>query len=133
MIQVTCAILIQKGRILAAQRGPEMHLSGRWEFPGGKVEAGESEADCLRREIKEELNLEIQPCKRLPESRFDDGERAICLIPYLCLLEGGRLTPREHDQVLWFDPEKLLELNWCDADVPVVRHVYQNWKILSTL
>ncbi|MCZ6633016.1 MAG: (deoxy)nucleoside triphosphate pyrophosphohydrolase [bacterium] len=130
MIQVTCAILIQEGRILAAQRGPEMHLSGRWEFPGGKVEAGESEADCLRREIKEELNLEIQPYKRLPESRLGDGERTICLIPYLCRLEGGMLTVKEHEQVIWCDPEKLVELNWCDADVPIVRYVYQNWKTL---
>jgi 8-oxo-dGTP diphosphatase len=61
MLKVSCAIIESQGKVLAAQRGPGMNLPGKWEFPGGKVEAGESAEACIRREIREELNLEIEP------------------------------------------------------------------------
>ena len=68
MIHVTCAIILDKDRVLAAQRGRNTHLAGQWEFPGGKVIEGESEEACIIREIREELDIEVRPLGRLTEN-----------------------------------------------------------------
>jgi 8-oxo-dGTP diphosphatase len=120
MIHVTCAIILDKDRVLAAQRGRNTHLAGQWEFLGGKVIEGESEEACIIREIREELGIEVRPVGRLTENMHDYGEKQIRLIPFICELVSGEPVAREHASVGWYLPEALRTLDWCAADIPIV-------------
>jgi 8-oxo-dGTP diphosphatase len=73
MINVTCAIILVDSKILVTQRSEKMKLPLKWEFPGGKLELDEKEDDCVMREIKEELNIEIKVLNKLSNSIFDYG------------------------------------------------------------
>jgi 8-oxo-dGTP diphosphatase len=120
-IQVACALIEKEGKILAARRGPQMRHPGKWEFPGGKVMAGESLEACLKREIQEELGIEIEvlsPGKSIRHSY--DGEKVIVLNPFLCQWKAGKLSPIEHDELRWELPKDLLQLQWLEADWPIV-------------
>jgi len=121
MIKVTCAIIERGGLVLAAQRSSSMHLPLRWEFPGGKLKAGEDETECLIREVREELSIKITPERRLRESAYDYGDKHVLLIPYVCRFVSGEIVLLEHVEARWLNPEELESLNWCAADIPVLR------------
>lgn len=123
MIKVTCALIIDnQSRILAAQRSQVMSLSLKWEFPGGKIESDETPEDCLIREIKEELNVEIQIIKALPPNTHIYPKITIELIPFICEHISGEIILKEHAQYRWLHTNELLALDWADADVPIVKH-----------
>jgi 8-oxo-dGTP diphosphatase len=126
-VRVTCAIIVKDGKILVAQRSEKMDLPFKWEFPGGKIESKESAEACLIREIKEELNIEIE-IKKAFKSNFHSysKEKEIELIPFLCGYIGGHLVIKEHHQILWKEPENLHLLDWADADVPIVND-FSEW------
>ena len=126
-IQVTCLILFHEGKILATQRGAAMDLPGCWEFPGGKVELGESPESCLHREIKEELSIEIRICGGLTPVLYSYPNKVIQLIPFLATWQGGSLKLTEHAQSQWLSKEDLLFLNWAPADIPIVSELETNW------
>ena len=119
-ILVTCALIVQNGSVLITQRSETMPLPLLWEFPGGKVDAAETEKQCVAREIKEELNLEIKPLQRLTPVQHFNGSKTILLIPFICSLLSGKLTLAEHKDYRWAKPEELRGFTWCPADVPVV-------------
>lgn|SRR5690554_113409 len=119
-IRVVCAIIHQENKILAVQRSEKMALPLKWEFPGGKIEENESEVDCIKREIKEELNIDIKIKKRLTPSSHSYEDFSIELIPYISVYQSGVLTLNEHKQRLWLDKEALINLDWAEADVPIV-------------
>ncbi|MDN3670711.1 (deoxy)nucleoside triphosphate pyrophosphohydrolase [Echinicola jeungdonensis] len=121
MIAVTCALIIKDGLVLAVQRGTKMKMPLKWEFPGGKMENGESEQSCLAREIKEELNLEIEIGDKLSEVVYDYPDFTIRLIPYICRIQSGELVLTEHRSHQWLEKEELLDLDWAEADLPIVR------------
>ena len=101
-----------------------MHLAGHWEFPGGKVKEGETEIDCIKREIKEELNLDIHPISRLAScEHVYENQKHINLIPFIAELRGGDMKLADHCEAKWCLKEELLELNWCPADLPIVDNV----------
>jgi len=126
MIRVTCAIIENKNKVLCAQRSALMNLPLKWEFPGGKLEAGESEEDCLIREIREELNLIIGNLERLPSNIHTyEGGKAIELIPFRCKVVEGNLILKEHQQIKWLTAAELLILDWAEADISIVEY-YQN-------
>lgn len=128
MINVTCAIIVKDDKVLVTKRGPGMHLAGYWEFPGGKVKEGESAIDCIKREIKEELNLDIHPLSRLAScEHVYDNQKHINLIPFIAELKGGELKLIDHCEAIWCQKEELQDLNWCPADVPIVGHFVQSW------
>ena len=127
-IQVTCLLLFHQGKILATQRGATMNLPGCWEFPGGKVEAGESPENCLHREIGEELSIEIRICGALTPVVHAYPTQVIHLIPFLGSWQGGSLKLTEHAQSQWLNKEDLLFLNWAPADIPIVRELETNWE-----
>lgn len=129
-IQVTCLLLFHQGKILATQRGIAMDLAGYWEFPGGKVEAGESPENSLVREIKEELSIDIQICTALTPVLYAYPTKWIQLIPFLGTWQGGHLNLTEHAQCKWLNKEGLLSLNWAPADLPIVQEVHANWEEL---
>lgn len=121
MISVTCAIIEQHARVLVTQRSENMPEPLLWEFPGGKVEAGETEEECLVREIREELRLHIQPLKRLTPVRHTiNAGRSIDLIPYRCHYIGGTIQLLEHRSYHWAHPHDLMKYRWCAPDLPVV-------------
>ena len=119
-MDVTCALIEADGRVLVARRAEGAARGGLWEFPGGKVGSGETEAECLVREIREELGVTVALVRRLTPVRHREPDREIRLIPYLCALESGSPRPLEHDQILWSEPRGLVELDWCPADMPVL-------------
>lgn len=128
MITVVCAVIIQKHRVLATQRGPGQDRPGKWEFPGGKVQPGESETRALEREIDEELQVKIRPGYRLTPVIHHYPNVSICLIPYLCRLSAGEITLSEHSAYRWCTADELEQLDWAEADRPVVREVVERWK-----
>lgn len=119
VIKVTCAIIEDSGKILVAQRSENMSLPLKWEFPGGKIEEGEAPEDCIKREIKEELELSISVKGKLNSSVHSYGNKTIELIPFICELEDGELCPREHKDVIWGEPTKLKHIDWAEADIPI--------------
>lgn len=126
MLVVACALIRHRGRLLIARRRADQHPPLQWEFPGGKVEPGESEAACLIREIREELGMDIRPLRRLTPVVHDYGDKQIQLIPYECEWTGGEPEAREHAEIRWIRPEEVWDYDWCAADVPVVQQLFDN-------
>jgi len=122
-IQVTCAIIVKEGKILAAQRSETMALPLKWEFPGGKLMEGESEEECLLREILEELNISIVITSKLTTSIHDYGNFTIALIPFLAEYISGEIKLHEHQQIGWYTKEELKTLDWAPADIPILHEL----------
>lgn len=122
VVDVTCAIIEHEGKVLAVQRGAHMSLTYKWEFPGGKVEPGESYHDCLIREIEEELNISIAIYDELEPCDQPYPERIIRLIPFVCEMTGGEFTLVEHHDFAWLTPEELHTLDWAPADLKVIEN-----------
>ena len=92
---------------LICQRSASMKLPLKWEFPGGKVETGESKEECLKREIKEELGLEIEVGSALTVVEHYYPEFSLSLYPFVCKWTGGSLAIAEHAQAIWVDKNEL--------------------------
>jgi len=124
IIPVVCAIIEQDGLILCALRSEQMSLPGKWEFPGGKLELNELPEDALIREIKEELNVSIEITDSLPISDYSYvPEKVIRLIPFRCVIQNNEIpVAAEHAELRWVKKEDLLNLNWAEADVPIVKN-----------
>lgn len=122
MIQVVCAIIVRENRaVLVCQRAPGSHLGGLWEFPGGKVEPGESPEAALIREMREELAIEVRCGRALSPVEWDYGRGAMRLLPYLCRITAGEPRALEHAALRWCCCEEFSALEWAPADVPVWR------------
>ncbi len=117
---MTCAIVIKDGKVLATQRSEEMNLPLKWEFPGGKIDANESGQECVLREIKEELNIDIEILKKLTNQPFDYLELKINLIPFIAKYLSGEITLTEHKDYKWLTKAELKFLDWAPADIPVL-------------
>lgn len=119
-IDVTCAIIVKDNKILVAQRSEKMKLPMKWEFPGGKLEENENEIDCIKREIKEEINIEIEIIRKLSNNNHDYGNFKINLIPFLANYVSGEIILLEHSTYKFLDKNELIYLDWADADIPIV-------------
>ena len=119
MLRVACAVIIQNNKVLAVQRGPEMKMAGKWEFPGGKLEPGETASQCIVREILEELAMNIQVEEEWPSTSHQYTDFQIELIPLRC--ESDQTSPilKEHQDFQWLDSESLFWVDWADADIPI--------------
>lgn len=114
------AALVQRGDlVLIARRAPHKDQAGLWEFPGGKVEVGETPEAALHRELAEELDLRVEIGPPLAESRFERQGRRVTLIGYLCRFIQGGLTLRDHDAVEWVRSEDLSSFNLSPPDLPL--------------
>lgn len=123
MLQVTCAILLKDDKILICQRAASMKLALKWEFPGGKIEEGESKQECLSREIKEELGIDITILEELSSVTHHYPDFSICLFPFLCQTSNPKLKVKEHAQVKWVRLEELEQYDWAAADIPIVKEL----------
>jgi 8-oxo-dGTP diphosphatase len=122
MIDVSCAIIKNEfGDVLVTQRSITMSLPLKWEFPGGKIEANETAEDCLIREIKEELNLNISIITSIEPSEYHYSTFSIRLIPFICLITSGEIKLTEHAVYCWLPTKELLNLDWAEADLPVLK------------
>jgi len=123
MINVTCAIIRNEDdQVLIVQRGEHTDHPLKWEFPGGKVNDGESDEDCIIREIREELSIEIVICGRLPVVEHDYGHKQIRLIPFICDTLEELPFLSEHVDFKWIDPEELVEVDFSEADIHVAEY-----------
>ncbi|TDD76484.1 (deoxy)nucleoside triphosphate pyrophosphohydrolase [Flavobacterium caseinilyticum] len=120
MVNVTCAIILIENKILVAQRSDKMKLPLKWEFPGGKLEENETEIDCVKREIKEEINIDIEVIKKLSSSIYDYGVFKINLIPFIAKYIHGEIRLAEHKDYKLLEKVELLSLDWAEADLPIV-------------
>lgn len=119
-INVTCAIILKDEKILVAQRSEKMKLPLKWEFPGGKLEFNENEIDCIKREIKEEININIEVLQKLSNNIHDYGTFKINLIPFLVLYISGEIKLAEHKDYRLLERSQLSNLDWAEADLPIV-------------
>ncbi|MBI4704917.1 MAG: (deoxy)nucleoside triphosphate pyrophosphohydrolase [Deltaproteobacteria bacterium] len=123
VVRVVGAAIVRRGRCLVAQRGAGGSAPLRWEFPGGKVEPGESPRQALRRELREELGVEIAVGRWLGSGWSRSGARVVRLDVYAAALRHGDPAAREHRRLDWLGPDDLGGLDWAQADVPVVPRV----------
>lgn len=132
VVRVVCAVIVDRGRVLAARRAPGEHLAGFWEFPGGKIEAEETDEAALIREISEELDLTIEPVAPLGISETAQSTRLIRLSAWVCRLVGGKACLRVHDDLKWASPLELELLTWAQADLPFVRQIRGTFELWQT-
>ena len=121
-IHVVAAILIQDGRLLATQRGYGLWKDW-WEFPGGKVEQGEEPREALRREMQEELAVDIEAGKLVASVEYDYPDFHLSMLCFRCRVVAGRLTLLEHEAARWLSQEELDAVRWLPADVEVIRQL----------
>lgn len=128
VVLVTCAVIFSDCKVLCAQRSDTMPLPGFWEFPGGKIEKGESPEACLIREMREELAMDVSIIGplRSTEHSYIAG-KIIRLLPFVCSWESGEIYLLEHQAVKWLTKEELNSLSWAAADWPIVVDLIENW------
>ena len=120
-IEVVAGVITDGGRFFATQRGYGDYKDG-WEFPGGKVEPGESPEQALVRELKEELAVEVKVGERICTVEYDYPKFHLTMHCFFCTLSAGcRPTLLEHEAARWLDRESLGSVNWLPADVEVVK------------
>ena len=127
-IQVVAAIICKEGRVFATQRGYG-DWKDWWEFPGGKMEAGEGPEEALVREIREELSAEISVDRFLRTVEFDYPSFHLTMHCFLCSLKGAGLHLNEHEAARWLAPEDLGSVRWLPADdalLPDLRAILRN-------
>lgn len=124
-IHVVGAVIVRDGLVFAARRSPERSAGGLWEFPGGKVEPGEQPTGALHRELAEELGVEVRVGDLTSRHTTPVGSALIDLACYWAeLLTDAPTASTDHDQMGWFTPEKLSELDLSPADVPIIRDAF---------
>ncbi|MGF0119965.1 MULTISPECIES: (deoxy)nucleoside triphosphate pyrophosphohydrolase [unclassified Pseudoclavibacter] len=122
-LDVVGAVILRGGRVLCAQRAHGGPLGGKWEFPGGKVDAGETREAALVREIVEELDCDVKVGELVATTVYAYDFAEITLTTYYCDLLGSEPRLLEHANSKWLFPEELQELDWAPADIPAVEKI----------
>lgn len=123
MINVVAAAIEKNGKIFCAQRPEGKSLGGYWEFPGGKLEAGETPEEALVREIREEFDSEIEIISFLNEASYEYDFGIVTMKTYRSKLVTGDLTLLEHQDSKWLPIDQLDELEWAPVDIPAVKRL----------
>jgi mutator protein MutT len=121
MINVAAGIIEKDGKVFAARRKPgNHHLAGFWEFPGGKLEPGESPQACLQRELAEELGIQVAVGAFFGENIHEYGDKRVLLLAYRVTHLSGEFQLLDHDKLCWVAPDEMLDFQWAPADIPLV-------------
>ncbi len=124
MVRVTAAILQEEGKVFIARRREGKNLAGKWEFPGGKIEPGETPEQSLARELAEELDLRVSVGSLLCRTTFREGPIDLELLAYSVTRLGGDPVLREHDAAAWVEPRALTAYDLADSDRRVVEKLF---------
>lgn len=125
-INVVGAILVENGKVLCAQRGEGKSLAYLWEFPGGKIETGETPQEALIRELQEELLIEVEvQSEKFDETSYQYDFGLVNLTTFICFLKSGTPQLTEHIAVDWLAPKELNKLKWASADIPAVEKLME--------
>ena len=126
-IQVVAAVIFQNDKVLSVQRAEHEreYVSLKWEFPGGKVEVGESREEALVREIREELSVDIEVSEFLMTVEHTYPDFHLTMHVFKCVLDQGEITLNEHVALKWLSLDELDQLDWAAADIPVVEYLMQ--------
>ena len=124
-IRVVAAVIKENGKIFATQRGYG-ELKGGWEFPGGKIEAGEKPQEALQREIREELDTQIEVGKLIDTVEYDYPSFHLSMDCFWCKIIKGNLVLNEHEAAKWLGREELDSVEWLPADVTLIDSIRKN-------
>ena len=123
-VEVVAAIIVADGKVLATQRGYGEHKD-KWEFPGGKIEPGETPTQALRREIREELSAEISVDRFVCTVEHDYPTFHLTMHNYLCHIASGHLQLLEHEAARWLDLDHITSVDWLPADLKILAPLRQ--------
>ena len=115
-INVVAAIIKKKGSYFIAQRNKEKYMGLKWEFPGGKVDPGETLSEALSREIHEELNINIRVHEKLAQEKYKDNEINIVLHYFLCSIIDGTIKLKEHEAMEWVEKKDFNKYDFVAGD-----------------
>lgn len=121
-IKVVAAVIRDGDKIFVTQRGYG-DLKGGWEFPGGKIEEGETPQEALKREIMEELDTEIEVGELIDTIEYDYPDFHLSMLCYWCSVVRGDLVLKEHEAARWLGEDELMDVEWLPADVEVIDEV----------
>ncbi|MGI6005866.1 MAG: 8-oxo-dGTP diphosphatase MutT [Ruminococcus sp.] len=121
-VKVVAAIIINNNRVFATQRGYGEFKDG-WEFPGGKIEPGETPQEALVREIKEELDAEIEVKDYLETVEYDYPEFHLSMDCFFCRIKSGEIVLKEHEAAKWLTAETLDSVDWLPADKGLIKEI----------
>ncbi len=121
-IKVVAAIIIEDGKVFATQRGYG-EFKGGWEFPGGKVESGEDPKEAIAREIREEMDTEIEVGELFDTVEYDYPSFHLSMDCFLCSVTSGKLTLLEHEDAKWLSADLLGSVEWLPADLGLVAKI----------
>ncbi len=119
-IDVTAAVIRKNGKVLIAQHAAGEHLEGLWEFPGGKIEKGETPEQCLKRELFEEFGINVRIGGFITESRFSYKRMNIRLLAYEVEYLGGDFSLKVHSAISWVTSDNLANYSFAPADIPIL-------------
>jgi len=120
MLEVTAAIIRQNGKVLICQRSANKNCGLLWEFPGGKVEAGETGEECIVRECQEELGVILRVEREYTDIIYEYPDRTVHLHFYLCEIVSGTLENKEHSAIAWITPAEVAQYAFCPADQKMI-------------
>lgn len=125
--RVVCGLIERGERLLIARRPAGKNLGLKWEFPGGKVEPGESDEDALHRELEEELGVRVNIIERLTPCFHRYPDFSLELVPFRCVLADiGEPLSREHEELKWITPDEISQYEFPEADLPVLEEYRTN-------
>ncbi|CAB4937204.1 MAG: NUDIX domain-containing protein [Actinobacteria bacterium] len=119
-IHVVGAVITRGGLVMCAQRGDDGNLPGLWEFPGGKIEQGESKQAALMREITEELGCTVEVGREVTTTTHEYEFGEVTLTTFYCRLVAGTPKLTEHTSIKWLPPDELETIPWAPADIPAL-------------
>lgn len=122
-IKVTCGLILKKEKVLAVKRGNNKSHAGKWEFPGGKVKKGETFDVCIKRELNEELNIQVKIYEQLPIVSYQYPDFEIELIPFICKLVSQNIKLKEHSDKKWCKLDELEKLDFSEADKQIIEYI----------
>jgi len=116
MTTVAAAVMVRDGKVLIARRKTDLSNGGRWEFPGGKLKAGETPRNCLKRELMEELGITVTVSEKMGTGAYEDGCQSIRLLFYRTEWDAGRIRLRDHSEIRWVAARQLKNFDLTPAD-----------------